>query len=115
MDIHFKRLLRYEYLGVLLFTIFFFLSQLSPKLREAGELNRKIRVARRAVKTLSKAEKEKQKRQLEGEFNRIQKGFNFIKKRQIINLITTTGYYDWNFTRTLARYGSRNDISKISR
>jgi Tfp pilus assembly protein PilO len=84
----FKRILRCEYTAVILLILLCFIFYFAPKFKEADDLNRQIRQARAAVKTLTKAEKDQQIAQLNAQLAKLKNGQEFIQ--QTVNGIKTS-------------------------
>ena len=81
MDFLKKKILRYEYLGLVGVLVIFLFFNLLPKFNTAAQLNMQIRQARSAVKTLSKKEIEERIRALEEQLAEVKDGAQQIKER----------------------------------
>ena len=75
-----RRIIRLECLGFSLILIFFFIFDFYPKLKAAGQLKEKIRLAKKASKTISQPEWEREMGKLEEELNRKKVDLQFIQQ-----------------------------------
>lgn len=75
-----RRMIKLEFLGFCLILILFFIFDFYPKLRTAGQLKEKIKLARKTSEAISQSEMEREKNELEKELSQKKENLQVIRQ-----------------------------------